>query len=191
MLWTWLGIWYRAIVTKVLLNGVMAVRQPPGNRGARIDRSGSTAAGRSADAVRALRFGSYPCDDTTGYATRHKRHGSSIPRGIKHNAPLPRSKPRGHSSKGCGTMCAVVNCDEFENDDLMETLANFKTNLLVCTGIPWMRHTSTPGLGAARYPTAARCPKRSHRILPRVYALGHEHGSRTLPCATQRDHAFR
>jgi hypothetical protein len=34
-----------------------------------------------------LRFGSYPCDNTMGYATRRKLYGfKSIPRGIKHNA---------------------------------------------------------------------------------------------------------
>jgi hypothetical protein len=65
----------------------MEVRQPPENCGARIDWSSFTAAGRSADAVRALRFGSYPCDNTMGYATRRKLYGfKSIPRGIKHNA---------------------------------------------------------------------------------------------------------
>ena len=183
MLWTWLGIWYRAIVTKVLLNGVMAVRQPPGNRGARIDRSSSTAAGRSADAVRALRFGSYPCDDTTGYATRHKRHGLSIPRGIKHNAPLPRSKPRGHSSKGCGTMCAVVNCDEFENDDLKETLANLKTNLLVCTGIPC---GTLARLGSVRHGIPRRHGAPS---APIAYFLVYTHSATSM--ALEPCHALR
>ncbi len=136
MLWTSEGIQYDAIVTKLLPSGVMAVRQPPESCGARIDRSSFTAAGRSADAVRALRFGSYPCDHTTGYAARRKRDRVGIPRGIKHNAHLPRNKPRGHFSKVHGTMCAVFNCEKFKKEDIAEALANSSQFVLVCTGIP-------------------------------------------------------
>jgi hypothetical protein len=103
---------------------------------------------------------------------------------------LPRNKPLGHISKVRGTMCAVVNCDEFEKEDIAETLANLKTNLIVCTGIPC---GTLARLGSVRHGIPRR---RGAPSAPIAYFLVYTHNARAwlskpVPCATQRDHAIR